>query len=190
MERGGDEWAWHPGRVYEGWAVIHRALNDVMATLPKETLAFLSERAYDMIIRDAAADALNANVDAATVIELRRTFRKEADETEESDDDRQLSGLEQAVAFAKENDQVALWDRAGRLWSIAVYDEQAKRLHPLTDEEAATVLNRDAVIAREWRKWNAMTQNEGSLIVLDAERVRRVLNEVEDERGDDPMNAA
>jgi hypothetical protein len=190
MEREGDEGAWHPGRVYEGWAAIHRALNDVMASLPSETLAFFSERAYDMIIRDAAADALNANVDAATVIELRRTFRKEADETEESDDDRQLSGLEQAVAFAKENDQVALWDRSERPWSIAVYDAQAKQLHPLTDEEAATVLNRDQVIAREWRKWNAMTGNEGSLIVLDAERVRRVLSEVEDERDDDEKDAA
>jgi hypothetical protein len=190
MEREGDEGAWHPGRVYEGWAAIHRALNDVMASLPSEMLAFFSERAYDMIIRDAAADALNANADAMSVIELRHTFRKDADEADQSDDDPQSSGLEQAVAFAEENNQVALWDRKERPWAIAVYDAQAKRLHPLSDEEAATVLNSDAVIAREWRKWNAMTQNEGSLIVIDAERVRRVLNEVEDERGDDEMDAA
>jgi hypothetical protein len=48
-------------------------------------------------------------------------------------------------------------------------------VQPLTDEEAAILLNRDLLIRRAWRKWNAASKNRGSLLVLDPQRVFRVL---------------
>jgi hypothetical protein len=82
--------------------------------------------------------------------------------------------LEQAVSFAREQGQLALWDRSPRPYAIALYDEN-RRLRPLTDEEAATLLNRDSLIRKHWSKWNAMTGNEGSLVVIDTERALRIL---------------
>jgi hypothetical protein len=91
------------------------------------------------------------------------------------------AAFEQALAFATENQQPVVWDRAERPWAIALYDSMTKRLRALTDEEAATLLNRDPLIAREWRKYNALTSNNGSLVVLDIERARRVLAASADE---------
>ena len=85
-------------------------------------------------------------------------------------------GLERAVAFASENGQLAIWDRCERQWAIALYDQESRQLSPLSDEQSALLLNRDALIRREWRRWNAMTGNVGSLIILDAERARCSLN--------------
>jgi len=46
----------------------------------------------------------------------------------------------------------------------------------LTPEDAERVLERDPELRREYDKWTAMTGARGGrLIVLDAERVRRVL---------------
>ena len=96
--------------------------------------------------------------------------------------------LEQAVRYAREHDQPALWDRSPRSYGVALYDDATKKLRPPTDEEAAILLNRDPDIAREWRKWNAMTQNEGTLIILDSERVQAVLEAAnEEEEGDDEV---
>lgn len=92
---------------------------------------------------------------------------------------------EQAVVFAKENQQIAIWDRSSQPYAIALYEEQTKKLRPLTDEEAAILLNRDPGIAREWSKWHAMSQNNGSLIVLDTERALRILAEANDEPDED-----
>ena len=58
-------------------------------------------------------------------------------------------------------------------------------MQPLTDEEAARLLNRDALIRRAWRKWSAASRNRGSLIVLDAERAGRVLSEAPDDSRED-----
>jgi hypothetical protein len=90
------------------------------------------------------------------------------------------SGLEQAVALAKSNEQIAIWDLAERPWAIALYDARTKQLHPLTDEEAAIVINSDPLIRREWRRWNAMNGNRGSLIVLSGDRIQQALNEGRD----------
>jgi hypothetical protein len=84
-------------------------------------------------------------------------------------------GLQAAVTLAKENQQLAIWDLSSRPWAIALYHDDTKELRPLTDEQAAILLNRDPAVAREWRKWNAMNGNRGSLIVLDSKRVRRIL---------------
>jgi hypothetical protein len=91
------------------------------------------------------------------------------------------AGLEEAVEFAKENHQIGVWDRAERPWAMAVYDARKKELRPLSDEEAGLLLNGDPLIRKEWARWNAMSQNRGSLIVLDAERVWRVLSEAHEE---------
>jgi hypothetical protein len=95
------------------------------------------------------------------------------------------AALERAVNFAKENQQIAIWDRSPQPYAIALYEERTKELRPLTDEEAAIILNGDPSIAQEWSKWNAMSQNSGSLIVLDVERVRRMLKP--DEASDDEI---
>jgi hypothetical protein len=58
---------------------------------------------------------------------------------------------------------------------------------PLTDEQAGIVLNRDPEIRRQWRKWNAMTKNQGSLIVLSRERIQRVLEGTDGNDEDDDM---
>jgi hypothetical protein len=64
-------------------------------------------------------------------------------------------------------------------------------LLPLSDEEAALVLNRDRLIRREWRKWNAATGNRGSLIIFDRERVKTLLRAAtEDPQGDDDVSGA
>jgi hypothetical protein len=68
--------------------------------------------------------------------------------------------LEQAVTYAREHDQPALWDRSPRSYGVVLYDDATKKLRPLTDEEAAILLNRDPDIARGWRKWNAMTRTK------------------------------
>jgi hypothetical protein len=92
--------------------------------------------------------------------------------------------LEQAVAFARQQNQIALWDRSSRPYAIALYEEGSRRLHPLSDEDASTLL-RDPLIGREWRRWNAMAGNEGSLIILDTERALRVLAAATDKRDRD-----
>jgi hypothetical protein len=89
------------------------------------------------------------------------------------------AALEQAVAYAREHQQLALWDRSSRPYAVALYDDESRRLRPLSDREAAILLNGDPDIAREWRKWNAMTGNQGSLIALSRERIHRVLEEAE-----------
>jgi hypothetical protein len=58
-------------------------------------------------------------------------------------------------------------------------------VQPLTDEEVAILLNRDSGIRQAWRKWNAASKNRGSLIVLDAERVRRVLRQATEDSSED-----
>lgn len=95
------------------------------------------------------------------------------------------TGLEQAVAVARENGQVAIWDLAERPWAIALYDALTKQLTPLTDEQVGILLNRDPLIGREWHRWNAMSQNRGSLVVLDGDHVGRVLSEASQDPDDD-----
>jgi hypothetical protein len=58
-------------------------------------------------------------------------------------------------------------------------------VQPLTDEQAAILLNRDLEIRREWRKWNAASRSGGSLIVLEAERALRILAASTQERDED-----
>jgi hypothetical protein len=96
--------------------------------------------------------------------------------------------LEQAVAFARENGQLVLWDRSSRPYAVAVYEEERKRLRPLSDPDGAIILNRDPSFAREWLKWSGMTGNLGSLIILDEDRVRRVLREANEKTGEDDVN--
>jgi hypothetical protein len=97
--------------------------------------------------------------------------------------------LEQSVAYAKEHDQLALWDRSSRSCAVAVYDDATKQLRALSDEESAMLLNRDPTIRRDWRRWNAMTGNQGTLIVIDAEHVRAVLEPGSEEQdGDDQVS--
>jgi hypothetical protein len=179
-----DDMAWHPGQIYEAWGEIHRALHEAMTPLPPEMLAFLAERASDRIIRDKAAEVLDRldSLDGEDGDALRRLFRKETKGVGQPESDgSEPPGLEQAVAFAKANQQVAVWDRAERPWAIALYDSVTKKLRPLSDQEAARLLNSDPLIGREWRRWNAMTGNQGSLVVVDGERVRRILSEAHEE---------
>jgi hypothetical protein len=49
-------------------------------------------------------------------------------------------------------------------------------LKPLTDVEAALVLNRDSLIRRAWRNWSIASKNQGRVIVLDSARVSRILD--------------
>jgi hypothetical protein len=93
------------------------------------------------------------------------------------------AALEQAIAFAKENQQLVVWDQAPRPWAVAVYDADSNQLCAYSDEDAAKLLNRDPLIRKQWKKWNAMTGNRGSLILLDIERACRVLEP--DETSDD-----
>jgi hypothetical protein len=85
------------------------------------------------------------------------------------------SALAQSIAFARQNQQVAIWDRGKRPYALGVYDSRTRRVRPLTDEQAGIILNRDPLIRRYWKKWNAMTQNQGSLILINPERIQRVL---------------
>jgi len=90
-----------------------------------------------------------------------------------------------AIALARQNRQVAIWDRCKRPYALGVYDSRTKRVRPLTDEQAGIILNRDPCIAREWRKWNGMTQNQGSLIVVDGECVEAVLTATNEQPASD-----
>jgi hypothetical protein len=91
------------------------------------------------------------------------------------DDSAPDPALLKAAKFAKANGQTVAWDASRRWYAIALFDHESKRLRPLTDEEAAILINRDPLIRRAWRKWNAASRNGGSLVVLDAERALRVL---------------
>jgi hypothetical protein len=86
---------------------------------------------------------------------------------------------------ARANQQNVIWDRAQRPWAIALYDSATRELQPLSDEQASKLLNRDPVIRREWAKWNKMSRNEGSLIVLDTERALHILAAATDEPDED-----
>jgi hypothetical protein len=77
--------------------------------------------------------------------------------------------------LARANGQLVAWDNSERGYAIAVHHEQTDQVQVLTDEEAALLLNGDPLIRRAWRKWNAASKNRGSLIVLDTQRVFRVL---------------
>jgi hypothetical protein len=93
--------------------------------------------------------------------------------------------LEQAAASAKRRRQIAIWDRGARAWAIALHDASTNQLLPLSDEEAALVLNRDRLVRRQWCKWNAAAGNLGSLIIIEGERVKAILEAARDERKDD-----
>jgi hypothetical protein len=73
---------------------------------------------------------------------------------------------------------VVAWDNSQREYAIALYHEQTQELQALTDEEAAILLNRDSAIRRSWQKWNAASNNRGSLVVLDSTRALRILEAV------------
>jgi hypothetical protein len=92
-----------------------------------------------------------------------------------SHDNRRRAALTRAAKLAKANGQLVAWDNSERDYAIALYHEQTGQVQPLTDEEAAILLNRDSLIRRAWRRWNAASKKGGSLIVLDAERALRVL---------------
>jgi hypothetical protein len=87
----------------------------------------------------------------------------------------------QAAEEARANGQIVLWDQSVRDYAIALYEIEAQRLLPLADAEVGVLLNRDALIRREWVKLNKMTGNRGSLVVLDVERARLVLAASADE---------
>jgi hypothetical protein len=59
LEAKGGDMAWQPGEIYKGWEAIHHALLDAMKLLPRQTLAFMANRASDAIIRDNAAHVLD-----------------------------------------------------------------------------------------------------------------------------------
>lgn len=96
-----------------------------------------------------------------------------------SRDDGRDAALIRAARVARANGQVAAWDNSEREYAIALYHEQTQELQALTDEEVAILLNRDSIIRRAWRKWNAASKNRGSLIVLDSARALRILGAVE-----------
>jgi hypothetical protein len=83
--------------------------------------------------------------------------------------------LIQAAKLASASGHLVAWDNSERGYAIALYHEQTQELQALTDEEAAILLNRDLLIRRAWRNWNAASKNRGSLIVLDTERALRIL---------------
>src|SRR5262245_50273651 len=102
-----------------------------------------------------------------------RQYWSALDAPDNEDSDSSLAhAAEQAIAHG----QIVVWDQSARDYAIALYDLAAQRLLPLTDAQVGILLNRDGLIAREWKKWNAMTGNTGSLIVLDIERAQRVLD--------------
>lgn len=50
------------------------------------------------------------------------------------------------------------------------------------------MINRDPIVRRAWRKWNAASKNRGSLVVLEPERALRVLaTPPEEPDGDDEV---
>jgi hypothetical protein len=98
-----------------------------------------------------------------------------------STDDTRNAALIRAAKFAKENGQLVAWDNSEREYAIGLYHEETDQVHPLEDDEAAMLLNRDAEIRRAWQKWNTASRNRGSLVVLDAERALRVLAAPTDE---------
>jgi hypothetical protein len=50
---------WGSNQIYQAWEQIHRALAEAMKPLPRQTLAFLIDRASDGIIRAHAAEVLD-----------------------------------------------------------------------------------------------------------------------------------
>ena len=92
-----------------------------------------------------------------------------------SSDEGRRRALVEAAKFARANGQLVAWDCSEQRYAIGVYHPETEQVQPLTDEEAAILLNRDPAIRRAWKKWNAASRNQGSLVVLDAEMVRRVL---------------
>jgi hypothetical protein len=93
--------------------------------------------------------------------------------------------LIRAAKFARANGQLVAWDNRERNYAMALYHEQTQQVQPLSDEEAAILLNRDAQIRRAWRNWNGASKNRGSLIVLDAERALGILAAATDEPDQD-----
>jgi hypothetical protein len=96
-------------------------------------------------------------------------------------DETRRTALIEAVKFAKANGQIVVWDNSKRDYAIALYDEKTQQVQPLADDDAAILINRDPLIRREWCKWNEMTGNKGSLVVLDVVHARRVLAAAIDE---------
>ena len=100
----------------------------------------------------------------------------------------QEPALMRAAEFARANGQTVAWDASRRWYAIALFDHESKRLQALPDDEAGILINRDPQIRRAWCKWNRASKNNGSLVVLDASRARRVLGAARQELdGDDGM---
>jgi hypothetical protein len=72
-----------------------------------------------------------------------------------------------------------------RPYSVALFDHESKRVQSLTDEEAAILINHDPLVRTAWCKWNAASANNGSLLVLDWQRARRILASASKGREDD-----
>ena len=90
-------------------------------------------------------------------------------------DDSRRVALADAAKLARANGQLVAWDSSFHEFAIGLYHDDTHQVQPLTDEEAATLLNRDPTIRQAWQKWNAASKNRGSLIILEAERARRIL---------------
>jgi hypothetical protein len=102
-----------------------------------------------------------------------------------SSDDARHEALIRAAKRASANGQLVAWDNSKREYAIALYHEQTHQLQPLTDEEAAILLNRDSLIRRAWRRWHAASKSGGSLIIIDGERIKGILESARDEPEDD-----
>ena len=93
-----------------------------------------------------------------------------------SDEHSESFALERAIVVARENHQLAIWDLVANVPTLSASTTPKRDSASLSDEQAGIMLNRDPRIAREWKKWNLMTPNQGgSLILIDPERVQRVL---------------
>ena len=54
-----DDQIWEPGQINRAWEHIHRSLLEAMKTLPRQTLIFFADRAFDSIIRANAREVLD-----------------------------------------------------------------------------------------------------------------------------------
>ena len=137
---------WHPGEIYKAWEKIHHGLYEAMKQLPHETLQFLAFRATDSIIRQRLRRCSTGwttgtcfQIGAGSCLPAWSVFDVQPDDA--------LDSTDEAAEIARANGQLVAWDASGRSYAIALFDHDSKRLQPLTDEQAAILINRDPLIA-------------------------------------------
>jgi len=90
-----------------------------------------------------------------------------------------MPGFREALAFARSNHQLGIWDTGDHSTLLAVWDDLLETVVPINEDLALPILATDPEINFQWRKHRAMSGRPGRLIIVDRPRCRTLLAQLD-----------